>query len=108
MVCWGAGRREEARGVLGVAWDPIVTMLTVVGVAPALVVGGKRGRRKKGEDSLGRPLALGFSFGLGRLGLAKERRGERQLGRLHCWAGREKRGRVKKVFLFYFLKRIKC
>jgi hypothetical protein len=81
-------------------------MLTIVGVAPALVVGGKKGRRKKGEDSLGRPLALGF--GLGQLRLAKERRGERELGRLRCWAGREKRGRVKKVFLFYFLKRIKC
>jgi hypothetical protein len=102
------GRIEEAHGVLGVAWDPVVTMLTVVGVAPALVVGGKRGRRKKGEDSLGRPLALGFDYGLGRLGLAKERRGERELGRLCCWAVQEKRGRVNKVFLFYFVKRIKC
>jgi hypothetical protein len=38
-------------------------MLTVVGVAPALVVDRKKGRRKKGEDNLGRPLALGFSLG---------------------------------------------
>jgi hypothetical protein len=47
MVCRGVGRREESRGVLGVAWDLVIMMLTVVGVAPALVVDGKRGRRRE-------------------------------------------------------------
>jgi hypothetical protein len=70
MVCRGAGRREEARGVLGVTRDLIGATLAVAGVAPALVVGGKRGRREKGEGSLGHPLALGLDCELGRLGSA--------------------------------------
>jgi hypothetical protein len=44
-----------------------------------LAVGG--GSREGGRERVSRAdSALGFGFGLGRLGLAKERRGERELG----------------------------
>jgi hypothetical protein len=64
-------------------------------------------------------LALAFGLSLGRLGLGGEKRErEREKERERSWveaiAGppasldRAKRGRVKKVFLFYCLKRTKC
>jgi hypothetical protein len=79
-----------------------------------LVVGGKKGRRERASRA---DLALGFGFGLGRLGLAKERKGERELGYRSHWAKAAARspaslGRTEWVeernFLFYFLKGIKC
>jgi hypothetical protein len=45
----GAGRREEARGVLGVTRDLIGAMLAVARVASALVIGGKRGEGRRGK-----------------------------------------------------------
>jgi hypothetical protein len=58
---------------------------------------------------------LGLGLGLGRLGLGEEQwERERETSWVEATTGppasldRAKRGRVKKVFLFYFLKRIKC
>jgi hypothetical protein len=109
----GCGR-EEVSGVLSVARDPVVMMLTMAGVAPTLVVGGKRGRREKGEGSLGRPLALGHGYGLGRLELGREKeRGRRELGHRSRWAEaaagppaaligpRERKQRSFSPFLFF-------
>jgi hypothetical protein len=104
--CRGAGRREEAHGVLGVTRGLVVVTLAMAGVAPALVGGGKRGRREKA--SLGRPLALGHGCELGRLRPGQENRGRKKgTGHLRCWARpREMRERERErvLLLFLFLK----
>jgi hypothetical protein len=86
---------------------PVVAMLTMAGVAPALVGGGKRGRREKA--SLGQ-FGLGPWPVLGRLGPGGEKERERkQLGRGRSWAATVgwtgPREVKERNFLFYFFKK---
>jgi hypothetical protein len=53
MVCQGVEGGEEASGVIVVARDLAVAMLSMAGVASALVGGGNRGRRHKAQGRLG-------------------------------------------------------
>jgi hypothetical protein len=98
----------------------------VVGVALALVGGGNR-RRERERELVGPPTGLGPWLRVGPARAGQGEKGERERAGLPALLERPrkerekrraaglpasldqaKRGRVKKVFLFYFLKRIKC